>query len=155
MQSRRKKEGADDRCLVTRSGIIYYEYSSIISSVPELTSEDKYKEAKFEDWLMRMALANRPDDWVCFLFSCLEFSLVILLLNIPLSSIFSHLTYARTLVDPRPCSLVHPLINFHSLLIIIKNGSTTNIYTATHSLPSKSFPNHSTRPSANVPLPTR
>jgi len=52
---------------VTRSGIIYYEYSSIISSVPELTSEDKYKEAKFEDWLQRMALANRPDDWVCTL----------------------------------------------------------------------------------------
>jgi hypothetical protein len=61
------KKGTDGRCLVTRSGIIYYEYSSIISSVPQLTSEDKYKEAKFEDWLQRMALANRPDDWVCTL----------------------------------------------------------------------------------------
>lgn len=52
------------RCLVTRSGIVYYEYTNIISSVPQLSSEDDYKEAKFEDWLAVMAKAARPDDWV-------------------------------------------------------------------------------------------
>ena len=55
---------ANSRCLVTRSGIVYYEYSNIISTVPKLSTEDEYKEAKFEDWLKRLAVTNRPDDWV-------------------------------------------------------------------------------------------
>lgn len=32
-----------------------------------MSSEDEYKEAKFEDWLKVMAGAGRPDDWVCAL----------------------------------------------------------------------------------------
>jgi hypothetical protein len=55
---------ADDRCLVTRSGIIYYEYSSIISSAPSLNSKEAYKEAQYNDWLKSMKEAQRPDDWV-------------------------------------------------------------------------------------------
>jgi hypothetical protein len=52
------------RCLVTRSGIIYYEYTSIISSAPSLSSKEAYKEAQFKDWMKRMKEAARPDDWV-------------------------------------------------------------------------------------------
>lgn len=67
------KKGWQVRCLVTRSGIVYYEYSNIIATVPRLSSEDEYKEAKFEDWLKVMAGAGRPDDWVCPLFSVFLF----------------------------------------------------------------------------------